>query len=104
MTRPAFPAAIQHPLLRRLLWVVFAAVFYQSGMTFTVRLLQPQDLGGAMDWLWIAAFPVLLPAFFVVNRRLGCASGACHTGACDLPRRGQRREAGDDRPDGPFVL
>ena len=68
---------MHHPLLRRLLWVLFAILFYQSGLAATVWLLDPEHFGGGLDVLWALAFPVLLPAFFWVNRRLGCAAGRC---------------------------
>jgi hypothetical protein len=62
---------------RWLVWLGFAIVFYKSGETFTVWLLQPGQIAGGFEWIWIALFPVLLPVFFIVNRRFGCASGAC---------------------------
>ncbi len=68
---------LSHGLVRRLVWVLFAIVFYQSGLTATVWLLEPENFRGGVDWLWLALFPVLLPLFFVVNRVCGCASGAC---------------------------
>ncbi len=76
---------IAHPLAKRLLWVVFAIVFYYSGLNFTVWLLEPENFAGGMDWVWVALFPVLLPAFFLVNRRLGCTGGRCASGACEIP-------------------
>jgi hypothetical protein len=71
---------LSHGLVRRLIWVLFAIVFYQSGLTATVWLLEPETFRGGIDWLWLALFPVLLPLFFVVNRVCGCASGACAIG------------------------
>lgn len=62
---------------RWLVWLGFAIVFYKSGETFTVWLLEPGQVAGVLQWIWIALFPLLLPLFFVVNRRFGCASGAC---------------------------
>lgn len=77
----AWPASLRnilsHGLARRLIWVVFAIVFFQSGMTATVWLIEPENFRGGIDWLWLALFPILLPLFFVVNRTCGCASGAC---------------------------
>lgn len=75
---------------RWLVWVGFAIVFYKSGETFTVWLLEPGQLAGGLQWIWIALFPLLLPLFFVVNRRFGCASGACavrkgHGGGARFP-------------------
>ncbi len=66
-----------HPLAKRLLWVVFAILFYYSGLNFTVWLLEPENFAGGMHRVWLALFPVLLAAFFPVNRKLGCASGTC---------------------------
>ena len=68
---------LSHGFVRRLIWVLFAIVFYQSGLTATVWLLEPENFRGGVDWLWLALFPVLLPLFFVVNRVCGCAGGAC---------------------------
>ncbi len=62
---------------RWLVWIGFAIVFYKSGETFTVWLLEPGQIADRVQWMWIALFPLLLPLFFVVNRRFGCASGAC---------------------------
>lgn len=73
-------STLSHGLVRRLIWVLFAIVFYQSGLTATVWLLEPENFRGGVDWLWLALFPVLLPLFFVVNRVCGCASGACAVG------------------------
>ena len=72
-----------NPIFRRLVWVLFAIVFYKSGLTATVWLLEPEQFNGGFDWLWLLAFPILFPLFFVVNRHLGCASGACNQNGCD---------------------
>jgi len=69
------------PLARGALWVLFAIVFYNSGLAFTIWLLGPEEISSPEDWLWVLLFPALLPAFFLVNRRLGCASGTCGTGS-----------------------
>ena len=68
---------LSHGLVRSLIWVLFAIVFYQSGLAATVWLLEPESFHGGVDWLWLALFPALLPLFFIVNRVCGCASGAC---------------------------
>jgi hypothetical protein len=73
------------PMFRRVLWVLFAILFYNSGQAFTIWLLEPENFPGGIDWFWLSLFPVLLPGFFVVNRYLGCASGACSSGQCELP-------------------
>jgi hypothetical protein len=80
----AWPASLRgvlsHGLVRWLIWVLFAIVFYQSGLTATVWLMEPETFRGGIDWLWLGLFPALLPLFFVVNRLCGCASGACAVG------------------------
>lgn len=68
---------LSHPLTKRLYWVLFAIVFYNSGQSFTIWLLQPESFNGGSEWFWLAMFPLLLPAFFLLNRHLGCASGQC---------------------------
>lgn len=73
-------AIVTNPLCRWFVWLGFAILFYNSGEAFTVWLLEPQRIQGVLQWLWIALFPALLPAFFVVNRRFGCASGSCSAG------------------------
>lgn len=70
-------AIISNPLMRWPIWLGFAAVFFQSGTTFTAWALAPQSFAGGAAWIWVGAFPILLAAFFVVNRRFGCASGSC---------------------------
>jgi hypothetical protein len=75
---------LRHPVGRRVLWVLFAIAFYQSGLAFTTWVLRPETFAGGWDWLWLASFPALLPAFFLVNRHLGCASGRCASGQCSL--------------------
>ena len=64
-------------MTRSVIWVLFAILFYQSGLTATVWLMEPENFRGGIDWLWLALFPVLFPLFFVVNRVCGCATGAC---------------------------
>jgi hypothetical protein len=73
----ALQGVLSHGLARQLIWVAFAIVFYQSGLTATTWLLEPENFRGGIDWLWLGLFPALLPLFFVVNRLCGCASGAC---------------------------
>ncbi len=68
---------ITHPLSKRVYWVLFAILFYNSGQSFTIWLLQPEEFNGGAEWFWLAIFPLLLPAFFLINRHLGCASGQC---------------------------
>ncbi len=72
------------PLIGRAIWVLFAVLFYQSGETFTVWLLEPESFTGGVAWFWVGLFPLLVPVFFVVNRYLGCATGDCTQGQCRL--------------------
>lgn len=73
---------ISHPLGQRIAWILFAIIFYLSGEQFTLWLMSDQSFGGGLAWIAVLAFPFLLPAFFVVNRYLGCASGTCADGVC----------------------
>jgi hypothetical protein len=66
-----------HPLARWLVWLGFAALFFRSGLSATTWLLAREQFAGGADWVWLALFPVLLPLFFVVNGRFGCAGGSC---------------------------
>ncbi|MFQ5994954.1 MAG: hypothetical protein ACE5K1_07645 [Acidiferrobacterales bacterium] len=68
------------PVVRWLIYLLFAAVFYRAGETFVIWILEPELFRGGGQWLWILLFPLLVPAFFVVNRRFGCASGSCSGG------------------------
>ena len=68
-----------HPLAKRVYWVLFAIMFYNSGQSFTIWLLEPEEFNGGVEWFWLAIFPLLLPAFFLINRHLGCASGQCNS-------------------------
>lgn len=74
--------ALLSPLGRRVLWVLFAILFYLSGEATTLWLLEPTGFPGGWHWLGVALFPVLLPAFFVLQRFFGCSSGHCRSGAC----------------------
>lgn len=69
---------------KRILWVIFAILFYQSGLAFTIFVMTPEKFTGGGQWVWVVLFPVLLPAFFIVNKYLGCATGQCHTGTCEI--------------------
>ncbi len=68
---------LQHPLSRRIGWVLYAIVFYISGESFVIWLLEPHNFSGGVRWLGVAAFPVLFVGFFFIQRHLGCASGQC---------------------------
>ncbi len=80
---PAGPTLLAHPLIRRLGWVGFGILFYLSGEAATVWWLEPERFTGGWQWFWLALFPVLLPAFFILQRWFGCAGGACRSGRCD---------------------
>ncbi len=81
-------AVITNPLCRWLVWLGFAILFYTAGEAFTMWLLEPEHIHGGLQWLWIALFPVLLPAFFIVNRRFGCTSGSCAGANSRIPGSG----------------
>lgn len=70
-------AITANPVFKWFIWLLFAALFYKSGETFTIWVMEPEHLQGGAGWIWITLFPLLVPIFFVVNRRLGCASGSC---------------------------
>jgi hypothetical protein len=74
--------ALLSPLGRRLLWVLFAILFYLSGEATMIWLLEPARFEGGWHWIRVALFPVLLPAFFVLQRFFGCASHTCQTRGC----------------------
>ena len=69
---------LYRPFFRRLLRLAFTVLFFYSGLFFTDWLLQPDTFsGGPLRWALLVLFPLLVPLFFIVNRRLGCASGSC---------------------------
>ncbi|MEJ2142366.1 MAG: hypothetical protein P8Y24_08430 [Gammaproteobacteria bacterium] len=72
----------QHPMTRRIAWVLFAIIFYVCGERFTVWLVEPENFQGGLEWLGVILFPVLLVLFFMSGRYLGCASGHCQSGQC----------------------
>lgn len=76
-----------HPIWKRVLWVLYAIAFYQSGLQFTTLLMNYEIFEGGINWLWAAAFPFLLVGFFLINKRLGCATGQCQQGRCDIPSK-----------------
>lgn len=86
----SFTELVARPFVGRVIWVLFAIVFFYSGLYFTEFVMAPRSFAGGWLWLWVAAFPFLLPAFFIVNRRFGCASGACREGACAVPTPGEQ--------------
>lgn len=69
------------PLTRRLSWVVFAILFYLSGEAVTIWLLEPATFSGGWQWFWLGMFPVLFPAFFILQRFFGCSGGQCQIGS-----------------------
>lgn len=74
---PLARTLLNHPLSRRIGWVIYAIVFYVSGESFVIWLLEPHNFNGGSRWLGVAAFPALLIGFFFIQRHLGCASGQC---------------------------
>lgn len=68
---------LHHPLSRRIGWVLYAIVFYISGESFIIWLLEPDNFSGGARWLGVAAFPVLFVGFFFIQYHLGCASSQC---------------------------
>ncbi len=62
---------------RNLVWFLFAILFYFSGQSFSIWLLEPENFTGGLEWILVASFPLLLPTFFYINSKFGCASGAC---------------------------
>ncbi len=80
------------PFAKAILWVLFAIVFYNSGLTFTTWLLSPEDFSGGWDWFWLLLFPALVPAFFLVNRRLGCVGGTCNRGQGSVKQQEAERQ------------
>jgi hypothetical protein len=92
-------SAIRHPVTRRLVWFAFLIAFYQSGLGFTTLVFEPDAFEGGAQWLWASSFPLMLPAYFRVNRWIGCGSGACSTGTLNDARPERRRpNAGTDAP------
>ena len=76
-----FQRFLYSPLGRRLIWVIFAVLFYLSGEAVTIWLLESQEFSGGWQWLWLGLFPVLLPAFFLLQRFFGCSGGQCQIDA-----------------------
>ena len=72
-----FQRFLYSPLGRRLIWVIFAVLFYLSGEAVTIWLLESQEFSGGWQWLWLGLFPILLPAFFLLQRFFGCSGGQC---------------------------
>ena len=66
--------------LRFTCWLLYAVLFYNAGLATTTWLLEHNAFAGGWQWLWVAAFPVLLLGFFRLNRHLGCAGGSCAVG------------------------
>ena len=64
-------------ILGKIVWVAFSILFFYSGLFFTEWLLDAEAFAGGWRWIMIVAFPFLVPAMFMVNRRFGCAAGTC---------------------------
>ena len=73
-------------LAGRAVWVLFAFVFFYSGLYTTEWLVQPGQFAGGWRWILVGLFPALIPTFFMVNRRFGCGSGACLGRTCSSDR------------------
>ncbi len=65
--------------------MLFAIVFYLSGESAVIWLLEPEQINGPWRWLGVGLFPVLLPAFFMLQRFFGCSGGRCTPPAGDSP-------------------
>ncbi|GEM_PF-2497574 len=75
------------PLLRLTVYCGFMAVFFHAGLAATTWLVAPERLGGDLQRYSALLFPILLPAFFAVNRYLGC--GRCCAGPACPPGGGE---------------
>jgi len=82
---------LTHPLLRRLGWVLYAIMFYLSGESFVIWLLEPENFTGGIRWLGVVLFPLLFIGFFFTQRHLGCTAGYCRT-------KSQHHKPDDDNP------
>ena len=81
-----------------MVWLLFAIPFYQSGLAFTVWILDPQNLRPTQE-LWALAFPGMLTLFVLLQRYAGCASGQCRAGrAGGAHKKPPAVQAGGDRP------
>ena len=94
MNRSTLKSLLLHPLTRRIYWVLYAILFYQAGLAFTIYLLRPEEFAGGADWFWLAFFPLLLPGFFIVNRYLGCATGHCSSNRCGIESEAEKKDVG----------
>ena len=74
-------------MTKRFIWLIFAILFYQSGLAFTILIMTPDEFTGGFQWVWALTFPILLPSFFIINKHLGCATGACQDGQCSTDRK-----------------
>ena len=99
----SLPKLLSNRAAGAVLWFAFVALFYQTGLDFTILLLEPEQFTGGWQWLRAALFPLLLPGFFLLFRRFGCASGSCRNGQCQLPGR-QVATPEDQNQSGPFLL
>lgn len=72
-------AQLVRSVFNKILWIGFSIVFFYSGLFFTEWLLDTETFAGGWRWIMVLVFPLLVPAFFIVNRRYGCAAGACKT-------------------------
>lgn len=78
---------VGRPIFGRVVWLAFAVLFFYSGLYFTEWLFASETFaGGFLRGTLVALFPLLVPLFFIVNRRFGCASGSCGvaSGSCNV--------------------
>ena len=79
----------QYPFLRRVVWVLFAILFYLCGERFTIWLVEPERFSGGIEWVGVILFPFLLILFFLSGRYLGCTTGQCHSEHCSVNKNEQ---------------
>lgn len=61
----------------KIIWLGFTILFFYAGLFFTEWALGAEYFTGGWRWVMVTVFPFLIPGFFIVNRRYGCASGSC---------------------------
>lgn len=99
MSQLSVPGRLSSPLGRRTAWVLFAIVFYLSGESAVIWLFDARQIDSPWRWAGVLAFPLLLLAFFRLQRFFGCARGACAN-----PESAQDTDApaaGEDHPYSP---
>jgi hypothetical protein len=92
-----FSVLMSKPWFKPVFWILFLALFYQSGLAFTILLLEPENFEGGLQWGWAVLFPLLLPGYFYLNHRFGCAFGSCAVKGSQVPQ-GQQQAPADKKP------